>query len=263
LHHLYRAMTFLGEEISARGRSASGEEDQRGRRPFAPRCNKDLIEEKMFLERRDLFTGLDLVFFDTTSIYFEGEGGESLGQKGHSRDRRPDLNQMVVGAVIDSKGKPVCCEMWPGNTADVNTLIPEIERLRTRFHIGRFCIVADGGMISEETLKELDKIDIPYILGTRMRKVNQIKRGVLSRQGRYRDVYPEGECSKDPAPLKSKRYLFTAVASLYVSIPSKPEKMLSTVKLSLTLSKRRSKPIPKASLETKDIENTLNPNLDP
>lgn len=194
LHHLYRAMTFLGEEIK----------DQRGRTPFAPRCIKDLIEEEMFLERRDLFTGLDLVFFDTTSLHFEGEGGESLGQKGHSRDRRPDLNQMVVGAVIDSKGKPVCCEMWPGNTADVNTLLPEIERLRTRFHIGRFCIVADRGMISEGTLKELEKIDIPYILGTRMRKVNQIKRGVLSRQGRYRDVRPEGECSKDPAPLKVK-----------------------------------------------------------
>jgi len=194
LHHLYRAMTFLGEEI----------EDQRSRTPFAPRCIKDLIEEEMFFERRDLFTGLDLVFFDTTSIYFEGEGGETLGQKGHSRDRRSDLNQMVVGAVIDSKGKPVCCEMWPGNTADVNTLLPEIERLRTRFHIGRFCIVADRGMISEETIKELEKMDVPYILGTRMRKVNEIKEEVLSRPGRYRDLRSEGECSKDPAPLKVK-----------------------------------------------------------
>ena len=194
LHHLYRAMTFLGEET----------EDQRDRTPFAPRCNKDLIEEKMFLERRDLFTGLDLVFFDTTSLYFEGEGGESLGQKGHSRDCRPDLNQMVVGAVIDSQGKPICCEMWPGNTADVNTLIPEMERLRARFPIGQFCIVADRGMISGGTLKELEKMDLPYILGTRMRKVSEIKGEVLSRQGRYRDVRPEGVGSKDPAPLKVK-----------------------------------------------------------
>lgn len=83
----------------------------------------------MFFERRDLFTGLDLIFFDTTSIYFEGEGGETLGRRGHSRDHRPDLNQMVVGAVIDSKGKPVCCEMWPGNRADVKSLIPAIERI--------------------------------------------------------------------------------------------------------------------------------------
>lgn len=194
LHHLYRAMAFLGEEI----------EDQRGATPFSPRCIKDLIEEGIFLERRDLFTGLDLVFFDTTSIYFEGEGGESIGRKGHSRDHRPDLNQMVVGAVIDSKGKPVCCEMWPGNTTDVNTLIPEIDRIRTRFHIGQFCIVADRGMISAETLKELQEREISYILGTRMRKVNEVKRDVLSHPGRYRQVHPEGKTSKDPAPLKVK-----------------------------------------------------------
>ena len=194
LHHLYRAMAFLGEEI----------EDQRGATPFSPRCIKDLIEEGIFLERRDLFTGLDLVFFDTTSIYFEGEGGQTVGQKGHSRDHRPDLNQMVVGAVIDSNGKPVCCEMWPGNTTDVNTLIPEIDRIRSRFHIGQFCIVADRGMISAASLKKLQEREIPYILGTRMRKVNEVKRDVLSHPGRYREVHPEGKTSKDPAPLKVK-----------------------------------------------------------
>lgn len=127
-----------------------------------------------------------------------------MGQRGHSRDHRPDLNQMVVAVVIDSKGKPVCCEMWPGNTADVKSLIPVIERIRSRFHIGRFCIVADRGMISAETLEELDRREMPYILGTRMRKVNEIKREVLSRQGRYREIRPQGKSSKDPAPLKVK-----------------------------------------------------------
>jgi transposase len=194
LHHLYRAMAFVGEQV----------EDQKDATAFTPRCVKDLIEEGIFCERRDLFSGLDLVFFDTTSLYFEGEGGVTLGHKGRSRDHRPDLNQMVIGAVIDSEGKPVCCEMWPGNTADVKLLIPVIERLRSRFHIARCCIVADCGMISAETVKALDKREIPYILGTRMRKVNKVKREVLSRQGRYRQVRPEGNSSSDPAPLKVK-----------------------------------------------------------
>lgn len=196
LHHLYRAMAFVGEEVA----------DQKDAIPFSPRCSKDLIEEGIFSERRDLFTALDLVFFDTTSIYFEGQGGESIGQKGHSRDHRPDLNQIVVGALLDDKGKPVCCEMWPGNTTDVTTLIPVIDRIRNRFHVGQFCIVADRGMISADTLKELEdpQRNIPYIFGTRMRKVNEVKREVLSRQGRYREVYPEGKTSKHPAPLKVK-----------------------------------------------------------
>jgi len=194
LHHLYRAMAFVGQQI----------EDQTGATPFSPRCIKDLIEEGIFFERRDLFSGLELVFFDATSIYFEGEAGEALGQKGHSRDHRPDLNQMVIGVVIDSKGKPVCCEMWPGNTADVRSLIPVIERIRTRFHVGQFCIVADRGMISAETIRELDRKKIAYIFGTRMRKVNEVKRDVLSRPGRYREVRPEGKSFKDPAPLEVK-----------------------------------------------------------
>jgi transposase len=196
LHHLYRAMAFLGEVCA----------DQKDATPFAPRCTKDLVEEAMFCERRDLFTGLDLVFFDTTSIYFEGSGGESVGQRGKSKDHRPDLKQMVVGVVIDDNGKPVCCEMWPGNTTDVNTLIPVIDRIRNRFHVGRFCIVADRGMISAETMRALEEPerDIPYILGARMRKVNEIKRDVLSRPGRYKEVRPEGKSSKDPAPLKVK-----------------------------------------------------------
>jgi len=194
LHHFYRAMSFLGEEVA----------NQADATPFAPRCTKDLIEEGMFSERRDLFTGLDLVFFDTTSIYFEGEGGETLGHKGHSKDHRPDLNQMVVGVVIDSHGKPVCCEMWPGNTPDVRTLLPETERVRARFHIAQFCIVADRGMISADTIRKLEEKEIPYILGARMRKVNEIKGDVLSRAGRYREVRQEGTSSKDPAPLMVK-----------------------------------------------------------
>ena len=194
LHHLYRTMTFLGEQT----------DDQTDATPFSPRCSKDLIEESIFLERRDLFTGLDLVFFDTTSIYFEGEGGQSIGQKGHSKDHRPDLNQMVVGAVIDNKGKPVCCEMWPGNTTDVKTLIPVIDRVRSRFNTGQFCIVADRGMISAENVKELDQREISYIFGARMRKVKEIREDVLSYPGRYREIRPEGALSKDPAPLKVK-----------------------------------------------------------
>ncbi len=196
LHHLYRAMAFLGEEI----------EDQKDR-TFFLRQTKDLIEEDMFHLRQDLFTSLDVVFFDTTSIYFEGEGGETLGELGHSKDHRPDLKQMVVGVILDNEGNPVCQEMWPGNTADVKSLIPVMERLRGRFAIGTFCIVSDRGMVSEETLNYLEKEQIRYILGARMRRVKEVKEEVLSRAGRYHEVHPEGVSSKDPSPLKVKEVI--------------------------------------------------------
>jgi len=194
LHHLYRAMAFLGEELA----------DQQDRTPFAPRCTKDVIEERMFDYRRDLFTDLDLVFLDTTSIYFEGEGGETIGELGHTKDHRPDLKQMVVGALLDDHGRPLACEMWPGNTADVTSTIPVVTRLRKRFGAGRFCIVADRGMISQATIKELEKEHLSYILGVRMRLVKEVKNDVLLDAGAYEEVYPEGMAAKDPSPLEVK-----------------------------------------------------------
>ncbi len=198
LHHLYRAMGWLGDELPRK--------EQTHKTPFAPRCNKDLVEEGLFARRRDLFTQLQLVFFDTTSIYFEGQGGETIGQRGHSKDHRPDLKPMIVGAVLDGQGRPICCELWPGNTADVTTLIPVVDRLRSRFGVTKVCIVADRGMISKETIEELEKEERgwQYILGARMRSQNEVKDEVLARAGRYRVVHPQRMTSEDPAPLKVK-----------------------------------------------------------
>jgi hypothetical protein len=195
LHHLYRAMAWLGEVLP--------KDQQSGATPFAPRTNKDLIEEALFAQRRDLFSQLDLVFFDTTSIYFHGSGGETIGQRGHSKDHRPDLKQMVVGMVLDHQGHPVCSELWPGNTADVKSLVPLVERLRTRFSISSVCIVADRGMLSTGTLADVEKRNWKYILGVRMRSSNEAK-AVVARAGRYAQVHPKSDDPKDPSPLKVK-----------------------------------------------------------
>ena len=144
LHHLYRAMGWLGEQSIQHGHDAR-----------SLRSRKDLIEEELFHRNRDLFSELELVFFDTTSLYFEGQGGESLGQYGHSKDHRPDLKQMVVGAVLDGAGRPICCELWPGNLTDVSSLIPVVRRLKSRFAIASVCVVADRGMISAQTIDKL------------------------------------------------------------------------------------------------------------
>ena len=110
LHHLYRAMAWLGEELPA-----SDQAD----RTLAPRCIKDLIEERLFEQRRDLLSDLSVVFMDTTTLYFEGQGGQTLGPLGHSKDYRPHQKQMVISVIMDQDGRPVCSEMWPGDTADV------------------------------------------------------------------------------------------------------------------------------------------------
>src|SRR3954471_22086530 len=174
LHHLYRAMAWLGEELPA--------DQQAGATPFAPRTVKDLVEEQLFERRRDLFSELSVVFMDTTSLSFVGAGGETLGEHGYSKDHRPDLMQMIVGVVIDAAGRPVCSEMWPGNTADVSVLVPVIDRLRRRFGIGRVCVVADRGMISAPTIAALEERGLEYVLGARERTDSLVRTVVLADQ---------------------------------------------------------------------------------
>jgi len=193
LHHLYRAMAWLGEPL----------EDEESI-PGSPRCTKDRIEEALFAQDRDLFSGVDMVFFDTTSIYFEGEGGQTLGQRGKSKDARPDLKQMVVGIAMDANGKPLCCEMWPGNTADAKTLLPVVERMRRRFRIREVGVIADRGMISAASIAAMEACEPPvrYILGARMRAQKEVRDTVLAAETPWLEVYPERTRTKDPSPLK-------------------------------------------------------------
>ncbi len=170
LHHLYRAMTWLGEELT----------DQTGA-TRAPRRTKDVIEEQLFARRRSLFADLSVVLFDTTSLYFYGAGG-SLGRRGKSKDHRPDLKQVIVGVVLDETGRPICSETWPGNATDVKALLPVVDRLRQRFGIARMCVVADRGMISAETMAELGARGIEYILGARERSDKEVREIVLADQ---------------------------------------------------------------------------------
>jgi hypothetical protein len=195
LHHLYRAMAFLGDAIEPLEKPAG-----------AVRSNKDLIEEALFERRRDLFTEVELVFFDTTSLYFEGRGGESIGQRGHTKDHRPDLKQMIVGMAVDVEGRPICCEMWPGNTADVTTLLPVVKRMRERFQIREITIVADRGMVSQATLEAFENSDPPvrYIVGVRIRRQKEVSLSVLGSRARWFESVPERSKAKDPAPLKVK-----------------------------------------------------------
>jgi transposase len=194
LHHLYRAMAFLGEAIEELEKPTG-----------AVRCTKDLVEEALFDRRRDLFTEVELVFFDTTSLYFEGQGGE-IGQRGHNKDHRPDLKQMVVGMALDVEGCPICCEMWPGNTADVTTLVPIVKRMRERFRLREITVVADRGMMSQKTLEALEGSDPPvgYIIGVRMRRQKEVNLSVLRSRKQWLEIVPERSHAKDPAPLKIK-----------------------------------------------------------
>jgi hypothetical protein len=165
LDHAYRAMIWLGEEI-ADGRTTT-----------------DAIEEDLYRHRQELFGEVSIAFFDTTSLYFEGAGGQTLGQFGHSKDYRPHLKQVVLGMVLDGDDRPFASFLWPGNTADVTRLMPVVQRLRERFGIAQVCIVADRGMISAATIAALERAGLAYILGVRERSTKEVRNEVIEDDG--------------------------------------------------------------------------------
>ena len=163
LHHFYRALDVLWEY-------------------------KEPLEEGLFW-RRDLFSQeVDLVFFDTTTVSFQGEGPEGLAEYGYSRDRRPDLKQIVVAVAMTRGGMPIAHEVFPGATSDVKGFAQVISSLKARFPIGRVIVVSDRGTVSGENLRLLSSLGLSYIVGVRMRRVREVEREILSRPGRYRKV---------------------------------------------------------------------------
>jgi Transposase DDE domain len=165
LDHAYKAMAWLGE-VDAVSRSTA-----------------EAVEEALYRHRQPLFGAVSIAFLDTTTLWFEGAGGESLGQYGHSKDYRGHLKQVVLGIVLDDADRPIASFLMPGNTADVTLLLPVVKRLRERFGIREACIVADRGMISADTIAALEAEKIEYILGVRERTSREVRAEIIEDDG--------------------------------------------------------------------------------
>jgi hypothetical protein len=147
------------------------------------------IEQALYEKGLDLFNQpLDLVFFDTTSLYFEGAGPEGLARRGKSKDHRPDHPQVILGILMRRDGLPIACEVWPGHTADVTRVTVIADLLRKRFAIQRVVVVCDRGMVLAKNLAALEALGFPSIVGVKMRGVREVRDEVLARAGRYQLV---------------------------------------------------------------------------
>src|SRR5207253_7817854 len=148
------------------------------------------LELALWDRRRTLFEQeLELVFFDTTTTYFEGERLEGWARFGHSKDRRPDRLQLVVGILCTRQGIPIAHRVFAGNTNDVDALLAAISELKQRFQVERVVVVADRGTVGKRTLEALEQAGFDYIVGVRLRKL-KAARAVLARAGRYRELAP-------------------------------------------------------------------------
>ena len=170
---------------------------------------RESLETKLYLHDRDLFNQtLDLVFMDTTSTYMYRDIETPLWKRGHSRDHRSDLPQVILAIVVDRQGWPIAWEVMPGNRADSKAFGELIGLLRKRFQIGRVIVVVDRGMVSQQNLELMtqdEEFPFDYIVGCRMRKQKEVTEEVLSRGGRYHELSKKLKVKE--VEVKGRRYI--------------------------------------------------------
>jgi transposase len=163
LHHYYRALDFLADQ-------------------------KEAIERELYGQLTDLLSlDLDLVFYDTTSSYFEGEETDDLAQYGYSKDSRGDRKQVVIGLLMTRQGIPVAHQVFPGNLHDSKSFAMVIDDLKKRFSVNKVILVGDRGMVSEANLAHIRELGMEYVVGVKLRKSNHAQE-LLSIRGRFKKV---------------------------------------------------------------------------
>jgi transposase len=135
---------------------------------------KHALEVALYQQLRDLFSlQPDLVLYDITSTYFEGQGPEDLAKHGYSRDGKSQNVQVVVGLVMVA-GWPIAHHVWAGNRVDGTTVTEVVRDLVERFDFRRVLFVGDRGMVSEDNLAALQAEGHGYLVGLRRRRNSQV-----------------------------------------------------------------------------------------
>ena len=159
------------------------------------------LAEQVYWATADLLNlEVDLLFFDTTSTYFERDEPEvdELDQDGnvvrpafrvmgHSKDSRDDLPQVVIGMAVTRSGIPIRAWCWPGNSSD-QPLIRQVKDDLRDWKLSRVVWVADRGFQSAENRRYLQRAGGHYIIGEKLRSESAEAKAALGRQGRYRTV---------------------------------------------------------------------------
>ena len=166
LQQLYRAMDFLLE-------------------------NEAELQKQVYSSVANLLNlEVDILYFDTTSTYFETEDEDEDGglrRRGYSKDHRPDLPQAVIGLAVTRDGIPVRCWVWPGNTADIS-VVEQVKKDLVGWKLGRVITVLDRGFNSKDNLRYLRRAGGHYIAGEKLRSGKAKTAEALSAPGRYQTV---------------------------------------------------------------------------
>ena len=168
---------------------------------------KEEIETHLKERFATLFdTGYDLLLYDVTSTYFEGEAKRNpQAKRGYSRDHRPDCKQVCIGLVVTREGLPVAYDVFEGNRHDRTTLQEMVEAMEQRHGRANRIWVLDRGMVSDDNLEFLNERNGRYIVGTPKSMLRAFERELLEKK--WTAVEPGVEVRLCPGPQGSETFI--------------------------------------------------------
>lgn len=179
---------------------------------FLDTLNKDKLTKTAydFVMGRHREQNLSLVFYDVTTLYFESDNEDQFRQKGYSKDHRSDMPQILVGICVDQDGYPFDLEYFEGKTFEGHTLPKMINSLKRKYIFNHLTVVTDAGMLSKDNLDYLERKQIGYIVGARLKNLPQdLKNQIVSRhchsQPIYETTYQDRKLIVDYSPARAKK----------------------------------------------------------
>jgi transposase len=160
--------------------------------------HKAHIEKELFARLRDLFSlKPEMVFYDLTSTYFEGEGPAGLAEHGYSRDGKPHNRQVLIGLVMVN-GWPIAHHVFRGKLRDHQTVASVLEDLEQRFGLKRVVFVGDRGMVTVVNVALLMEHGQGYLVGLQRRKRKRVDSFIAKATGPWTEC-PAGICASEKA----------------------------------------------------------------
>jgi transposase len=169
--------------------------------------HKEEIETHLKERFATLFdTGYDLLLYDVTSTYFEGEAKRNpQARRGYSRDHRPDCKQVCIGLVVTREGLPVAYDVFEGNRHDSTTLQEIVEAMEQRHGRADRIWVLDRGMVSDDNIEFLNERHGRYIVGTPKSMLRAFEQELLEKK--WTEVEPGVEVRLCPSPQGSETFI--------------------------------------------------------
>lgn len=149
---------------------------------------KEQAEKIAYAHTKNVLRNITVVFYDMTTLYFEAEDEDDLRKIGFSKDGKFQQPQIMLGLLVGQDGYPIGYDIFEGNTFEGRTLLPILERFKTKYDFETVTVVADAGLLSKDNIKALEDAKYQFIVGARIKnETDETKSKILTQSENIKD----------------------------------------------------------------------------